>query len=693
MSRARPFARRSPLLSLWAELRACAADALRGRVAEAALDEAARALAGRILVAHAAAERAGEERSRGAASERELARIWRRRLEGVAEWLPGGPLGDVAPASLDRAALARAGHLAAVAEAPEGWGRTLPALHAHSWEAAPAAGATATPAPLARALVEAALARRLAHPGASPGELTLLDPACGPGALLVAAFDALLARAVGAADRPSAAAAEAAADLVTRRLRGVDIDPGAIESARLALALRCLEVTPRGREPGRADPAAGLRRGNFLLSPAMLPPHVAPSERTRLAAWDPDGAHGWGPCDVVVGNPPYVFGEHLSPVEKAAYRSHYPALGALPQPDRFALFYERSVERFLAPGGVHAFLVPDALLARDGHAPLRRYLRSALRVELLAHLGQVFAGARGRAVGVSAAAVIARRRGPAASDPPVAVARWSGGALEAVRRVAARDLIPRDGEPWPVHAPAGWFGAQGLRARLERSGRTVGDLLLPGAAGLSRGEELGKRDLPAREAAPAGWIPIHVGADVHRHRCGSPSRAVAPGRLRKRADLYAGPKLLVVKTGAGLVAAPCRADHPALQSLYLLHLDPACGLDEDAAAGLLCSALLTAYAYCRWTSGKRLQPQLTIGAVRALPAPPGDAREGLRAVGEQVRALRGLFPAGGRAIARRERAIDEAVAEAFGLDLAEWTPLLEEALSPLPTSQRPRWVC
>jgi hypothetical protein len=285
-------------------------------------------------------------------------------------------------------------------------------------------------------------------------------------------------------------------------------------------------------------------------------------------------------------------------------------------------------------------------------------------------------------VGVSAVVVVTERR-PAAGA--CRIDRWGPEGATPSHEVGVARLVGRAGEPWCIWAPAAWYGPRGLRARLEAGG-ALGAALLPGTRGLTRGEELGKSSLAATAGPPPrGHVAIYAGADVHRHEVAPPRRHVAGARVVKDPAYYRGPKILFVKTGAGPVAAVAADDLPALQSVYVLHARP--GLDPDGVVAVACSALVTAYAYYAWTSGKRLQPQLTLANLRALPF-PADA-DGLEAA---LARLGRLVRAGGRGRrAERERAIDDGVARLFGLSLEEWLPALAPALDALPASQRPRW--
>ena len=528
---------------------------------------------------------------------------------------------------------------------------------------------------------------------AEVARLRVLDPACGPGIFLLEAFDCLLdwyrerARCRNTSTRP----AESASCIARENLFGVDIDRRIVEVARKALAQRVIEASGGAGRVRVPDLDRTLVCGNTLVAPGLLPATLGAAGRRAVNPWDPRGPDGFaavlaaGGFDVVLGNPPYVFGELLGEIEKRAYRDGY-ELGRSGQPDLFKLFFERTVRDLLRPGGAHAFIVPDALLARDDHADLRRWLARHGAVARLCHVGQVFVSQAepSRPVGVSAVVVVTEK---SAAGRTCSIDRWGPEGAAHSHDVALAHLIGAPGAPWCIWAPDAWYGARGLRARLEAGG-TLGALLLEGTRGLTRGEELGKSSLTARAAAGQSLrrhVAIYAGADVHRHAVTPPRKRVARAQVVKDPAYYRGPKILFVKTGAGPVAAVAADDLPALQSVYVLHARPA--LDPDGIVAVVCSALVTAYAWYAWTSGKRLQPQLTLDNVRSLPFPARAAglEAGLARLGSLVRAV------GCDGVAERERAIDDEVARLFGLSLEEWLPTLAPALDALPASQRPRW--
>ena len=509
-----------------------------------------------------------------------------------------------------------------------------------------ARGVHYTPDRVARYLARVALDPWLEAHRKQTTQLTVLDPACGDGMLLGAVLE-----------RFSQLDCRGA----SLHLVGVDIRAEAIEAAQRHLGTQHAERV-----------VWELVEGDALGDLGQLDRHF----------------------DVVVGNPPYVFGEHLVTLDRALLAERY-ELGRRGQPDLFKLFYERTLA-VLRSGGRHAFLVPDAILARDEHGDLRRLLAERLHVDSICQVGRIFASAPG----VASVVVAGSSR---ASAPTVSVDRWRDDEPARSHEVRRDWLISSGGGPWSVDAPPEWFGPEGLRALLERPGVRLAQLLAPGQRGLTRGEELGKSRLTRlTQATLATWhgrvheglTPIYAGESVNRHHLDPPGRVTQAAAVVKKSEYYAGPKILFVKTGAGPVASTCDDDLPVLQSVYTLHLADRIReqIDEDAVVAVLCSAVLGAYAWHRWTFGKRLQPQLTLDNLRCLPMP---SLETLAAASDELSRFVSRIRSGltsGADVTGLERDLDRRVASLYGLEFRLWEPMLEATLRKLPASQRSRWV-
>ena len=214
--------------------------------------------------------------------------------------------------------------------------------------------------------------------------LKVLDPACGSGAFLIAAFDYLQAE-YSRANHQLAALRGNQPELfdldrhiLTRNLFGVDISPESVEIAKLALWLK----TARTDRPLN-DLDANLRRGNSIVSPAPdLPPAIAEAAFDWRAAF-PD-VFAVGGFDCVIGNPPYIRQEWLGPCKPAFEREFRCYAGTA---DAYLYFIERGLD-VLRPGGRLGFITSGTFTSANFAAPFRAWLPTAARYLRLVNFGE-----------------------------------------------------------------------------------------------------------------------------------------------------------------------------------------------------------------------------------------------------------------------------------------------------------------
>ena len=310
-------------------------------------------------------------------------------------------------------------------------------------------GAFSTPPVYAGALARRALSRWSA--GDDQPVPTVVDPACGAGALLRAVLARLLAAGVPGAQ-------------VARALHGVDADPVAVLLCRAALAA---DLTLAGYDCRPEQLADRIVAGDALLGATPLRPAAGPGvvwhELFPHALARPDAAvdpvTGWqGGFDVVVANPPWerlkvhardwdgtpppgLRGDRAGAARALRDVGRHPLTGA-GELNAYLPFVE-TCWRLLAPRGRAALLVPAGIASDRSAARLLEALTGAGaldRLHLIEPAGPIFAGVSGR-VGV---AIVELDGGPAR---PADVRRTA----EVAIGLAGPDQST-EGRAWPLTA-------------------------------------------------------------------------------------------------------------------------------------------------------------------------------------------------------------------------------------------------
>lgn len=291
-------------------------------------------------------------------------------------------------------------------------------------------GVVPTPGFIADTIVERTLGPAIAEK--SPQELegfTVADTCCGSGIFLLSAYDFLLAHCLDwyIGNDPQAHAGREIFDagagqwkltfeekrrILLAHLRGVDIDPNAVEVAQFSLLLKLVEdeseaalkefVTSR-KCPALPSLSDTIRCGNSLVSAAEWRDAcgaMTPEIRSKVNpfSWEDEfpAEMKSGGFDIIVANPPYIRIQNMvafSPEEVNFYHNEGSPYTTARQDnyDKYALFIERSLALTKEHGRI-GVIIPHKFMTIQAGRALRRLLGQGNVLEQIVHFGvkQVF---------------------------------------------------------------------------------------------------------------------------------------------------------------------------------------------------------------------------------------------------------------------------------------------------------------
>lgn len=218
--------------------------------------------------------------------------------------------------------------------------------------------------------------------------LRIVDPACGSGVFLVIAFDFLKAELTRVNDKIASLTSDHLGDLfdpdseiLTHNLYGVDVNAQSVEIAKLSLWIK---TAKKGKALDSLD--KNLLVGDSLIEDSNFA-YLSHGFSWQTAFPDIFAAGGF---DVVLGNPPYVRQELLSPLKPYLEKRFEVYHGVA---DLYCYFFERGL-RLLKQGGRMGYISSSTFFKTNSGKPLREYLAKNATLEHVVDFGdhQIFEG-------------------------------------------------------------------------------------------------------------------------------------------------------------------------------------------------------------------------------------------------------------------------------------------------------------
>jgi type I restriction-modification system DNA methylase subunit len=184
-------------------------------------------------------------------------------------------------------------------------------------------------------------------------KIKVLDPACGSGSFLIRAYDYFVK-----SEGKTELSFDEKRKILLNNIYGVDLDPKAVEIAKLSLFLKMEE---RGELP---DLKNNIKNGNSLIDDDTI--------SGKAFKWEKEfeDIMKKGRFDVIIGNPPYGSKKMLSEEEKKFIKNKHKFIGSN---DTAEMFIEKSFN-LLKRNGYFGFIIPKPLTYITSWNQIRKFL-------------------------------------------------------------------------------------------------------------------------------------------------------------------------------------------------------------------------------------------------------------------------------------------------------------------------------
>jgi len=306
--------------------------------------------------------------------------------------------------------------------------------------------------------------------------------------------------------------------------------------------------------------------------------------------------------DIVIGNPPWIQSKVLSAEEKRIYSSTFRT--AIGQYDLFNLFIEKGVALLKSEGRL-IFITPDRFITNIDYRHMREYLLKNTCLRELTSLGDdVFEN-------VAMPSAIIHTENSNKRDQDIRCRSYFSSAFNIKKQ---EDFMQNDNFIFKIF---GDFKIDSLLKSISDKSEKIADHLTN-----ARGVEVGKKSDAIVLSMRKGLKKFLRGEDIDRYAIKSSVFIdVSCSEIDYKDDkLYQGTKVLVRKTGSGIIAVIDDEYRYVIQTIYIFKKKQTSKLNERYVLACLNSKLINFfYNYTFGEKDRKIFPHLTQGKVLALP--------------------------------------------------------------------------
>lgn len=467
--------------------------------------------------------------------------------------------------------------------------------------------------------------------------LAVIDPACGSGSFLLGAYEFLLKwyteqylngakppQGVSDVLRPDGLLIAAEKRRILKaHIYGVDLDPQAVEVAKLNLLLKCLEgENPASvrhqleaiRQPLLPDMDTNIQCGNSLIGNDvydLLPTaDAATLDKLRPMDWHTafPAVFRHGGFQAVIGNPPWVQSKFMDSDVKTYFGNQYQTMNG--QYDLINGFIEK-IPQLTAENGIWGFILPNRFTSNSDYKPLRYFILSNLQLTEIDDMGEnVFKNV------IMPSTILVGY--PTLHTDTQTIVKHSIKDIDsdyATTIVKQQDYLSK----------GGYYFTTGITPEVQEVlDKMKSEVVIKDLCTNARGVEIGRNHPAVKKTKPeTEHHNFLVGADMGRYYIEPKHHYIELSHKEvdyKAPSIYNGSKIIIRKTGHGINATLDTAGFYVIQVIYILKSKEDNAYSLEYILALLNSKAMAFYYFKNFGEmDKKVFPHLKQTQILSLP--------------------------------------------------------------------------